>query len=65
MAETRRAHYGALVGVALVVAALVVTVAGRWPVVQSLLGVVMVVCSVLLVLKAVSVALGVVLRSGR
>lgn len=65
MTETRRAHYGALVGVALVVAALAVTVAGEWPVVQSFLGAVFVICSILLVLKAVSVALGIALRSGR
>jgi thiol:disulfide interchange protein len=63
MSRVRRAHYGALLGVALVVTALLVTVGGAWPDVQSVLGVVMAVLSVLLVLKALSILGTVGLRS--
>jgi len=65
MAELRRAHYGALVGVALVAAALVVTIAGEWPVVRSLLGGAMAVLAGLFVLKAIFVVAGIGLRSIR
>ncbi|WP_276301449.1 hypothetical protein [Halorussus lipolyticus] len=63
MTRVRRAHYGALVGVGLVAGALVVTLVGEWPRVQSLLGGVMVVCSALLVLKTTAVVAGVLLRT--
>jgi len=63
MSRVRRAHYAALLCLALVAGGLVVTVGGAWPDVQSVLGVVTAVLSVLLALKALSV-LGVIgLRS--
>lgn len=63
MGRIRRAHYGAAVGVALVVAALLVTVADKWQDVQSVLGAVLVVLASLLVLKAISIAMVIGLRS--
>jgi hypothetical protein len=55
MSRVRRAYYAALLCLALVAGGLVVTVGGAWPDMQSVLGVVMMVCSALLVLKALSV----------
>jgi hypothetical protein len=63
MGRIRRAHYGAVVGVALVAAALLVTATGKWQDVQYVLGAIGVVLSVLLTLKIVSVAVIIGLRS--
>ncbi|WP_137287253.1 hypothetical protein [Halorussus salinisoli] len=63
MSRVRRAHYAALLGLAIVATGLLVTVAGEWRDVQSVAGVVTALLAVLLVLKAISVLVIIGLRS--